>query len=382
MKQREIEIILMKLINDQLSAEENDILLAWLKEPENEQYFQQFMVSHNLILQSRSTEFKRSSEYLKQRIKQDRVRRFYSYLKYAAVVALLLGIAQYLITPEPLTVIEENGLTIVQQDVVLKLDNGKEQRLDNEATEDEIRVAQNEVATKSGNSLSYKDASDQTSTSFNELSVPFGKKFQVELSDGTRVFLNAGSVLRYPVRFAAGQERQVSLLNGEAYFEVTKDSERPFIVNSKHVMINVLGTTFNVTDYSDDSISATVLVEGAVNLASNSNEVNNTPTIALVPGDRATWDRSNMTMELEQVDTRIYTSWISGKLVFKNTQFNDIIKRLERNYNVTIVNNNKELGEQYYNATFHNETITQVLMSFSKTFNMKYTIRDNKVIIN
>lgn len=169
-------------------------------------------------------------------------------------------------------------------------------------------------------------------------------------------------------------------LNGEAFFDVAKESN-PFIVNVNNLNIRVLGTQFNVSCYPEDTVINTVLVEGSVSLFGD--EVYNAETASILnPGFKASWNKTNDDISIDKVDTNIYTGWRKGKLIFKNLQFENIIKKLERHYNVSIVNDNKKLGEQYYNATFDIETIEQVLESFNESYEIKYTIENNKIIIN
>jgi len=214
---------------------------------------------------------------------------------------------------------------------------------------------------------------------YNELKVPYGKKFELLLSDGTQVNLNSGSSLRYPVKFIKGQERKV-FLYGEAFFDVTKNTKNSFVVNVDDLNVMVYGTKFNVSSFEEDKDINTVLIEGSIGLYnSDSNKEN---ISILEPGDLGAWDKNKKEISINKVDTRIYTSWIEGKLIFRKTPFKVICKKLERKYNVTIESNNNDLNNKLYNAVFEMETIEEVLTSFQKNYKLDYSIIENKIIIN
>jgi ferric-dicitrate binding protein FerR (iron transport regulator) len=172
-------------------------------------------------------------------------------------------------------------------------------------------------------------------------------------------------------------------LTGEAYFEVTKDQEHPFIVNTDDIDVKVLGTKFNVSHYPEDTSISTVLVEGSVELHEwDDSGKDISDPVLLKPGFMAEWNKPDRLMSVENVDTRIYTAWVQGKMIFRNTTFRKIRQALERKYNVTIINNNTDLDDQLFDATFDIETIEQVLQSFNKSYAINYKIENNKVIIN
>src|SRR5690606_18983135 len=125
-----------------------------------------------------------------------------------------------------------------------------------------------------------------------------------------------------------------------------------------------------------------VLVEGSVELHESEDFGKENTPILLKPGFMAEWDKGGKKMGIEHVDTRVYTAWVQGKLIFRNTTFKKIRQALERKYNVTIINRNSDLDDQLFDATFDIETIQQVLQSFNKSYAIDYKIVDNKVIID
>ena len=164
---------------------------------------------------------------------------------------------------------------------------------------------------------------------FNEIYVPYGQTFNLTLSDGTKVWLNAGTRLRFPQNLKTSTQNRIVYLDGEAFFDVTKDEKRPFIVNAENLDIEVLGTQFNVSAYKSDGQIATTLVEGAVNVYEDSNP---DTKVLLSPSYQAAFVKEKGTLTKEKVDTRIYTGWMENRLIIDNLSFKQIIDKLERTH--------------------------------------------------
>ncbi len=201
-------------------------------------------------------------------------------------------------------------------------------------------------------------------------SVPLGSKASVELSDGTKISLNSGSTLTYPDNFR-GKTRTVSL-TGEAYFEVSSDKSHPFIVQTRHFDVRVTGTQFDVCAYDDDQLASATLFEGGVELSGKS-----FGKMVLNPGERAVVDKINGRLTVENADIQTITSWKDGKFYFKNIPLPDLIKRLERWYDVSIKLPERGIDTLKYSGRFQNqETIWQVLDALKLTSPIDYT-REN-----
>ena len=235
------------------------------------------------------------------------------------------------------------------------------------------------IGIQNGNKITYHANPEIKELVYNELEVPYGKIFDIELSDGTIVHLNSGTSIKYPVNFLKGKKREV-FIDGEAYFDVAKDINHPFIVNADLVAVEVLGTSFNISSYKEDTEIKTVLVEGKVNMY-NAHSPNN--KIALKPGYKGAWNKSDKYTYVEEVDTSLYTAWINGELIFKGSTFNNMVRKLERRYNVTISNNNVALQNKKFNARFsvNIESIDDVMESINKISPFDYKIINNQVII-
>ena len=226
-----------------------------------------------------------------------------------------------------------------------------------------------------GNEIVYSDAEVGDELVYNTLKVPFGKKFELSLSDGTKAFLNAGSSLKYPVKFLRNQDRNV-YITGEAFLEVAKDTKRPFIVNTEKMNVRVLGTKFNVSSYPEDDNSEVVLVEGAVSLYMANADYDPSKEVLLKPGYKGSLSKKRNEISKDSVITSLYTSWMKGELIFRNMSFSNIIKKLERHYNVVIVNNNTELAAKKFNANFGEASLERVLQELQANYGVEYTIND------
>nr|WP_321353945.1 FecR domain-containing protein [uncultured Draconibacterium sp.] len=165
----------------------------------------------------------------------------------------------------------------------------------------------------------------------NTLVIPYGNHSTITLSDGTKVWLNAGSRLIYPSRFT-DKTREVMLI-GEAFFDVSKMEEKPFTVKTPDIEVHVLGTKFNVSAYPDENVAHTVLTEGSVEISHKSQGVFDR-NIVLKPGQLAAYNKQNSSTNIYDVETEYFTSWKEGYLTFTNSDLNRVVKKLERYYNI------------------------------------------------
>ncbi len=188
-----------------------------------------------------------------------------------------------------------------------------------------------------------------------ELATPLGGIYQITLPDGTKVWLNAGSSLKYPMSFAKN-ERRVRL-EGEAFFEVTKDSARPFKVLSKGQEIEVLGTAFNVNAYPDNTAIKTTLVKGKVKLSNNNRY---SEAIYLLPGQQST-NTNNGKIQLANVDTAPFTAWKEGLFYFDETPLSDALQQIGRWYNVEVKYKGEVPQTHFYGRIKRSKPLRDVL---------------------
>ena len=215
------------------------------------------------------------------------------------------------------------------------------------------------VAALSGALLQALLSGSFNKTLYTEVKVPLGQMTQINLSDGSKIWLNSGSVFKYPTKFD-WFSREV-YLDGEAYMEVAHNKLKPFTVNASKFSIKVLGTSFNVSAFSDDDEASVTLVEGAVLL----NSEDKSWDTRIVPGEVATIEKGKMA-EVSNVNTDFYTSWKEGKIVFKKETLEEIAKKMERWYNVEIRFKDEELKTHTFSGTFLKyKPVEQVFKSLS-----------------
>ncbi len=182
----------------------------------------------------------------------------------------------------------------------------------------------------------------------NTLRVPRGGEYKLTLSDGTKVWLNAETELTYPVAFA-GDHRTVKL-QGEAYFDVTHNPEKPFIVESGNQCIEVLGTSFNVSAYQTDEQIVTTLVEGKVNVSVEQNH--QMKSVVLRPEEQLVNELESNELKVYEVDTYTYTSWKDGRFVFRNETLEHMMTQLARWYQVDVIFKSEESKQLRFSGDF------------------------------
>jgi len=216
---------------------------------------------------------------------------------------------------------------------------------------------------------------NQLSSLYNTIEVPYGERSTVTLYDGTKVWLNSGTKFRYPVAFSA-QTRNV-YVEGEAFLNVAKDAKHPFVVNAGQLQVKVLGTHFNVCAYPDDNEFSATLEEGSINAV---NTVNGR-SVTLVPGEQVVLDRQTNGMTHLQVNTDLYTSWKENLLKFEDAPFEEVIKKMERWYDVKIEVDPAINTRERYTMTIKTESLREMLQLVAKTTPMKYEIKENNVLL-
>jgi ferric-dicitrate binding protein FerR (iron transport regulator) len=207
-----------------------------------------------------------------------------------------------------------------------------------------------------------------------EILSPLGARTHFTLPDGSSGWLNSGSTLEFPAKFT-GAERNLKLI-GEAWFDVVKNPDIPFVVNAQGVDVIALGTKFNVLAYPD-SKSVDVTLESGIVVVKRKSGFTKKVIAELKPGDQVRISKEKKVIPTKdiKVETKNYTSWRQGRLVIRNEPMSDIAKRLERWYNVKITIQNKEIEEYLYRATFQDETIDEVLNYLKLTSPIEYKIK-------
>jgi cell division protein FtsL len=299
-------------------------------------------------------------------------------LKWVAAVFLLLAIFSVLLIRNNLkteTAIVDFAQTIdpTKSDSVtnLILQDGRKVLI----TEEESQIVYDEKGMNIVIDSSQKVSQEvkQKKEVFNTLVVPYGKRAQISLAGGSKVWLNSGSKLIYPATYLKGK-REV-YLEGEAIFEVAHSAQIPFIVRTKDFDIKVMGTVFNVSSYPEDNVSSTVLEKGKIELSPNERSFLRKEKLTILPGHMVTFNPVRKTFQEQQVDTEYYFSWRDGYIICKGEPLGSILRKLERYYNVSIKLQNAEFKSETFSGYLDlKNTPDEVLKVIAETtpFSLKY----------
>jgi len=231
--------------------------------------------------------------------------------------------------------------------------------------------------------LNYSDEGIQTTETreeiFNTLTTPKGGQYRVRLSDGTQVWLNAASSISYPVAFTDSVRKVI--LTGEAFFDVAHNGI-PFIVETSQTLTRVLGTKFNITAYNQENNVKTTLVEGKVAVKLTGEIKGNKNEVILEPGQQAISGISEENLEVKEVNTSHYTSWIEGKLEFNNQDLEYVVQRLSRWYNFDYKFENQQAKDFHFSARFQNtDSISKIFNMLELTTDITFKTEDDVIII-
>lgn len=263
----------------------------------------------------------------------------------------------------------------------LVLSDGSVRKLESVQQAEEIKVGER-VIRNTGTQVCYVcdsmpvKATEEFKLVYNELRVPTGGEYQLVLSDGTKVWLNSQTNLRFPVEF--GDKERMVYLEGEAYFEVSHDEQRPFKVRTKdQVNIQVLGTSFNVSAYGDENTVETVLREGSVKMD------NCNTGVILTPGQRSICRVGEQGMMVENVDPDLYIAWKDGQFVFDNQRVEDIMRQLTRWYGVEVFYQNEKAKDVLFSGDVKRyEEINILLKAMEISGGVHFEIKGNTVIVS
>ncbi|MCG6190679.1 FecR family protein [Maribellus maritimus] len=224
--------------------------------------------------------------------------------------------------------------------------------------------------------LEQKPSAGDEQTQICEIAAPKGHVSKCILPDGSEVWINTNSSIIYHTNSFNKRVREVEL-NGEAYFEVTKNNAKPFMVKTEIANINVTGTSFNVKAYPKEKVFETVLAEGSIEM-----ELNNQShqKVKLVPGERAIYEENKKGISIEKTEADFYTSWRNGEILFKDATLNDLIKELERIYDIKFHLKNPSLGEFRFRGMFsYNANLIEALEKIKRTAGINYYIENKEV---
>ena len=309
---------------------------------------------------------------MEKKISPAKVRKF-GYLKYAAVIVLAVCVSIvlnfFIKTNNP-----EYDVEIVpgSEKAILTLENGENIELS------QVVAYNSSQAHLVDDQLRYKN-SGQAFISYNFLTVPRGGQFSIRLSDGTQVWLNSETKLKYPVEFISGQTRKVELIYGEAYFDVSHSTDHngdAFQVVAQGQNVQVLGTEFNIRAYAEEENIYTTLSKGSI--AIHTPKQKN----VLQPGEQAITHKTDAHMTIQQVDVDYEAAWKKGLFMFEKESLADMMNELARWYDAEIVFENPEKKDYHFSGLLHREeNIDKLLNTLEKTKEVEFQIVDKKIII-
>jgi ferric-dicitrate binding protein FerR (iron transport regulator) len=377
--------LLIKFHEGEISDEEKNLLDTWVDaSPRNRQLFELLHESSRM-----RDNLKQMYTYDQQRVwraicEADRRRsrrRLYRFLpRYAAVGVVLIAAALFLLTDKTAENRTDNHLfsTVItpgSRHAFLQLSDGNVIELGGERVHQQLTEKDNtRIDVRDDVVLFDADASSVSLPLYNTVSVPAGGEMALVLSDGSRVWLNAESSIRFPTKFS-GDTREVTI-TGEAYFEVMHDVEHPFVVMTNGQRVTVLGTSFNLSAYDNDDNIKTTLVTGLVKLEAGGSEVR------LLPGQQAQFIPSTGEVSLRTVDAHSYMAWTQGAFVFFDESIDSICRMLARWYQVNIDASAPGLEKLYYSGVIQREdTFNRIADLLASTDELLFVERGDTIVV-
>lgn len=377
--------ILYKKMNHALSAGEEKSFEEWIREPEHAIYYEHLKVYWEIPEKRELSEKELNGEWqrIQRGIRPQKSfrRKLFRYVAVAASMVLAIGLIGLLYIkkekqqPEEFQVIQ---IRPGQRNAVLEMANGRVYNLKDMGQRGHSKIAENIIVDSCRLDYIRPDTLYSAVLAYNKLIVPRGGEFQLSLEDGTKVWLNSESTLKYPEVFV-GKTREV-YLEGEAYFEVAKNTDRPFVVHSGIQDIRVLGTSFCITNYADDQNLTTTLVSGKVEVGfpGFSDEV-----FFLEPGFQLACERQSRKIRKRMVDINEYVAWKDGKYVFTQKRLEDMLATLARWYDFQIFYQNQSAKEVLFSGELMRfENFNDILRMIGKSSDVKFSVKGHIVTVS
>lgn len=364
---------------EELNDEE---VTAWLKEKDHVELLDEIAaIRQRLSGKSCGVDDEEEYLYLEKSIYDQKSRRMTLRWSIAASIILLIGLFVGRTINGVRDMREEQLLTqsVIQpgtSKAILTMADGKKVLL-NQEQKVEIQLSERMRIASSGKGIVYEESGKGVvKEEYNKLMTPIGGEYFLTLSDGTKVFLNAASELKYPIEFTG--EKRVVDLHGEAYFEVHKDSLHPFIVRVNGAEVTVLGTSFNVNTYGDDERIYTTLESGSVRILSEKNQQEE----ILTPGMQGVMNMQTGQLTVREVDVEPYVAWREGRFVFRAMTLDLIMHQLQRWYDFEIFYQNPELKNYEFRGVIKRDMdLDKVLSVMKATTNVDFEIKGKVITI-
>jgi transmembrane sensor len=381
--------LLNKYLLNECTADEAEQLFNYLKQDETTRpllekmriSFEEEIEKPGSILPQVSDDLWRKLEANTKGNQQGKIHEFKRWISVAAAAIILFAAGALLFNHQP----RQHGLASRQErykndiapganKAVLTLANGSVIVLDQTQNGILTKQGQTTISKVNNGLLAYKAFPSNSATiQYNTISTPKGGEYRVVLPDGTQVWLNAESSLKFPTAFV-GKKRAVELI-GEAYFEVAKNRKMPFNVSTKGVIIEVLGTHFNVNAYNDEATIKTTLLEGSVKLHSGAGQV------MLVPGQQSSFDKQTGSTAVMKVDTEEAIAWKNGNFTFASEDVQSTLRKVSRWYNVDIVYQQNVPKKAIWGTVSKFDNVSEVLKMIELTGVAHFEISGRRITV-
>ncbi|PWS30151.1 FecR family protein [Pedobacter paludis] len=303
-------------------------------------------------------------------------------LKYAAILLLPVmilagGIFYYIKNNEPVALNIAKLNPTDHNRATLVLADGSAVELSDNANKQLAKVAGTCITNKNKELLSYKqDGVASEKQVFNKLIIPRGAEYKLALADGTTVMINSASVLRFPVNINATDTRNVYLEKGEAYFQVAKNPNKPFVVHANGMDVKVLGTTFNVNTYT--KTTRTTLVEGKVEAKSANNQI-----AILAPNQQAIFNQQTNSLTKTDVDVLPYVAWANGKIVFEEATLDEVMDQLSLWYDYDVDFQSDKIKQIHFSGEIERYSDIKVVLNIiEQTGGVKFSIKNRRIYVD
>ena len=380
-----INELLIRILSNQADQKEMVYFSKWIENERNKLYFDKFRKVWNLssgrhadqkMVEAGLEDYR---QFMRRSLSpKHNIKRVWRMISAAAVVILGVFALLRLYEPEKNIVPAEQEISH-SKGILLTLSDGKKVNVLSDflvlpdGAKDDIKISktnEREIVYEVKDSLA--EVGD-FQLAYNEIIVPAGERFSLRLSDGTKVWINSESSLRYPVRFGKGR-REVEV-RGNVYFEVTRDTSRPFVVWGRELVTEVLGTSFEVNLYGDGDETSATLVEGKVRVLVGKHAV------VMKPDEQIVFNTKSGDVEIIKVDAANMVRWKDGVLVIDNERFDNVVWKLERWYGVTIINETEKSFSQLFSGEFDREDVRAAIETICVNLGIRYRMNKDSIIL-
>ncbi|MGJ8760675.1 MAG: FecR family protein [Polaribacter sp.] len=374
--------IITKFIANTITKDELNLLYKWLENVDNQSKFEKYILDyHDLNMAILKNDVYRAYENVKKGIDKEKntvkVLPLYrrNFVKYAAAILVLISFSFFYLTKNTFNKSNEVSISPGTDKATLTLADGSQIILDSVVNYQDIKIS------STAKEIIYKATETNAKIiEYNYLTIPSGGQYHVVLSDGTEVWLNSESQLKYPVNFLEDKPRVVELVYGEAYFEVSPSTNHQgtkFNVVNRSQTIEVLGTKFNIKAYKEEPNVSTTLVEGSVSVTTKFDRK------LLTPNQKSIFSKEDNQLVIHQVEANSEIAWIHGAFVFKKKTLKEISKVLSRWYDVDFEFSNDDIASQKFNGDLSkDQNLESILLLIQNTNKIKsYEIKNKSVLL-